>query len=207
VELNEDPILFNSFELSVQSAVRTSLDYYIDSANVWGPATFEISDYSTTWTDYYTYGVYFEENPIQPGYIQITLENDWTSYDILSGTIEITVEQDRPFWSNGKKAPKPDVEYSGVIEMGEEFGFVSMGPSKVIELWWKNDWTRYPTTDLDMGIAWFDVDDILHYEWIAGGSLRSPEGVYLPDAVWSYALVYGYETYGVSEPWKLYGYF
>ena len=207
VELNVDPVLFNSFELSVQSAVRSSLDYYVDSANVWGSATFEIEDYSTTWTYDNTYGVFYEENPIQPGYIQITLENDWTSFDVLSGTIEITVEQDRPFWSNGKKAPKPDVEYSGFIETGEALFWYPMGPSKVIELWWKNDWTGYPTTDLDMVIAWFNATGDLFYESIAGGSLRSPEGVYLPDAVASYVLIFGYETYGVAEPWKLYGYY
>ena len=208
VELNVDPILWNSFELSVQSAVRSSLDYYVDSANVWGDATFEISDYSTTWSGY-TYGVYYEETPIQPGYIQITLENDWTSFDVLSGTIEITVEQDRPFWSNGKKAPKPDVEYSGFIETGGAFGWIPMGPSKVIEFWWENDWTRYPTSDLDMIIAWYDgVDPSAHYEYYAGGSLRSPEGVYLPGAVVaSYVVIFGYETYGISEPWTLYGYY
>ena len=207
VELNIDPIYYNSFELSVQSAVRSSLDYYIDSANVWGDATFEISDYSTTWSGY-TYDVYYQETPIQPGYIQITLENDWTSYDVLSGTIEITVEQDRPFWSNGKKAPKPDETYKGVIDTFESIYIFPVVPGTssgaIFELRWKNDWTRYPTSDLDMLIFWSPDGNFPFYFVDYGASLRSPEGVYI-EGLTGYFLVWidGYETYGVSEPWTL----
>jgi len=50
------------------------------------------------------------------------------------------------------------------------------------------------------GTDWF-------VEGVAGGSLRSPEGVYLPDAVYSEVYIYGYETYYYKEPWLLMGFY
>jgi len=87
----------NSFELSVQSAVRTGYDYHVDSFNIWGDTTVEIEDYSVTWTEDYVWGTsYYQETPLQPGYYKVCVENDWTSYDILSGKLEIIVEKEMP---------------------------------------------------------------------------------------------------------------
>ncbi len=222
IDLGDDPLLMNSFELSVQSAVRTGYDYHVESFNINGTTTVEIEDYSVTWTEDNIWGTdYYQETPLQPGYYKVCVENDWTSYDVLSGKLEIIVEKDMPCWDHHhcwghhhccchchwKYINFPDETYKGTITTDEAIGWIPIGAGDdgvIVELWWKNDWTRYPTSDLDMVVAWFDTDDNLHYEYAAGGSLRSPEGVYLPDAVAAYILIFGYETYGVKEHWKLY---
>jgi subtilisin family serine protease len=207
VETVRNPLLINTFELHVQSAVRSGYDYFIDSANVWGDAVFHIEDYSTTWSGatWLPAGGDASDQIIQPGYMRVVLENDWTSSGRISGTIEITVTETSP------PPPTPDQEYSGDIDTGEWWPappwggqFVSFGTSGVIvELWWENDWTEYPTSDLDMYILWNDGAST--YLMVSGASLRSPEGVYIdsPDINWVMVLIYGYETYGITEPWTL----
>lgn len=199
-----NPYLLNSFELYVQSAVRTGYDYFIDSANVYGPARFSISDYSTTWSGatWMPAAGDFQNLIIQPGYMRVVMENDWTSSGCISGTIEITVTED-------PAPPAPDEEYSGDIDTGEQIGWIPVGygtSGVIVELWWENDWTMYPTSDLDMVIAYFDTSiGEFVYEFYAGGSLRSPEGVYInnPNIGAVYVLLAGYETYGVTENWTL----
>ena len=196
----------NSFEVSVQSAVRTGYDYFVETANVWGPATFKIEDYRTTWTGQVS-GVYFEEVPIQPGYVKVCIENDWTSYDAISGVLTITVKEAEPNYVNANPFTA-DEEYFGTIETGDQIGWIPVSVGKFgayLELWWDSDWTEYPTTDLDMAIAWFDTDDNLYYEFAAGGSLRSPEGVVIQgkEVAAIYVLIAGYETYETIEHWRL----
>lgn len=67
----------------------------------------------------------------------------------------------------------------------------------------ENDWTEYPTSDLDMYILYKDGTGV--HLMVSGASLRSPEGLYInsPDIAWVMVLLYGYETYGVTEPWTL----
>ncbi len=212
VETVRNPYLQNSFELYVQSAVRTGYDYFIDSANVFGHALFYIKDYSTTWAGatWMPAAGDFQNMIIQPGYMRVVLENDWTSSGRISGTVKITVTED-------STPPIPDEEYFGDIETGETYdwtpkkkkvftpwksvGFGSAGV--IVELWWENDWTTYPTNDLDIIVAWNDGVDT-HYE-VSGASLRSPEGIYIDssDIQWVYVLLIGYETYGVTENWNL----
>jgi hypothetical protein len=202
VETVRNPLFINTFELHVQSAVRSGYDYFIDSANVWDDAVFRIEDYSTTWSGgtWLPAGGYAYDQIIQPGYMRVVLENDWTSSGRISGTIEITVTEALP------PPPTPDEVYSDYIDTGEWCGWIPVGfgtSGVVVELWWENDWTEYPTSDLDMYVAWSDGVDI-HYIY-SGATLRSPEGVYLesPDIVWVMVLLYGYETYSVTEPWTL----
>jgi len=180
-----NPYLMNSFELYVQSAVRTGYDYFIDSANVYGHASFYISDYSTTWSGATWMPAAGDawDIIIQPGYTRVVMENDWTSSGRISGTMKITVTETTP--------PTPDEEYFGAIDTGETYDWtpkkkkqftpwksVGFGSSGVIiELWWENDWTEYPTSDLDMIVAWNDGVS-WHYIY-SGASLRSPEGVYI----------------------------
>ena len=209
VELGTD-IGINSFEVTIQSPVRTSLDAPVYSFNVYGDAYIEFKDYKVSSRGALFGNTTIQENTFQPGYYKVVIENDFTSFDSLSGSFEINVKQDRPFWSNGKKAPKPDVKYSGEIATDEFVGFIPVGAGENgvnIELWWKNDWTWYPTSDLDMVIAWYNSSGSLFYNLYDGGSLRSPEGVYLPEAVDAYVLIYGYETYGKLESWNLYAWY
>lgn len=196
-----NPYLMNTFELYVQSAVRSGYDYFIDSANVYGHAVFEIRDYSTTWSGatWMPTGGSAQNLIIQPGHMRVVMENDWTSSGRISGTIKITVTED-------SSPPTPDEEYFGDIDTDEWiwFGYVGYGTSGVkLELWWENNWTAYPTSDLDMYIWWDDGTET-HFVW-SGASLRSPEGVYInsPDIVSVYVLLVGYETYSATENWTL----
>lgn len=196
-----NPYVLNTFELYVQSAVRTSYDYFIDSANVYGDAIFHIKDYSTTWSGatWMPAAGAFRNIIIQPGYMRVVMENDWTSSGRISGKIEITVKE-------APTLPTPDEEYFGDIITGGDTGWFPVGfgaSGVIIELWWENDWTMYPTSDLDMIIAWYNGTDWF-YEF-SGASLRSPEGVYInnPNIQMVYVRVLGYETYGITEPWTL----
>lgn len=196
----------NSFEVSVQSAVRTGYDYFIESANVWGPALFKIKDFRTTWSGQIS-GVYYEEILIQPGYVKVCVENDWTSFDAISGELTITVKEGKPREQNANPFT-PDELYAGTIETDDLIGWISVGVGKFgayLELWWENDWNYYPTTDLDMAIAWVDIYDNVYYEFAAGGSLRCPEGVVIQgkEVAEIYVLIAGYETYTLVENWLL----
>jgi len=197
-----NPYLMNTFELYVQSAVRTGYDYFIDSANVFGHAFFYIEDYSTTWAGatWMPDGGDAFNLIIQPGYMRVVMENDWTSSGRISGTIKITVTEET--------TPQiPDEEWSDTISTGEWTGWmwpIGFGSSGVIiEVWWENDWTVYSTSDLDMVIAWNEGAG-WNYD-VSGASLRSPEGVYISSTDLTAVMMYveGYETYGVPESYTV----
>lgn len=199
VDLGEDPILFNSFEVNVSSAVRTTdCCYYVYSTNVYGDATITIEDLNTQATGDF-FGANLESLPMMPGYVRLAIENDWTTFDNISGKFTIKLEQNR---DNSK-----DEFYKGMLNTGESEGFfpVGHGPQGVeIELSWLHDWTRYSASDMDMVVAWFDTDGNLFYDY-SGATFSSPEKVRIEadniDAV--YVLVDGFETYGLKEPWKM----
>jgi hypothetical protein len=196
-----NPYVMNSFELYVQSGVRDGFDYFLDSANVYGHAYFYIQDYSTTWAGatWLPAGGDAYSKIIQPGYMRVVMENDWTSSGRISGTIKITVTESEPL--------TPDEEYLDDIDTGEFYGWIPVGfggEGVIIELWWENDWTKYPTSDLDMvidyedGVGW-------HRVYAPVASLRSPEGAKIisPDITQVWVLLIGYETYSASEDWSL----
>jgi len=134
VWLNPDEDLgLNSFEVYIQSAKRTTYGYYIETANVWGDASFYITDDETTWsgpvTGVYTHGY---TRAIEPGYMKIVIENDFTSYEVCSCDIKITV--------TAAEAPTPDVVITGSLAQGEWIGWIPIavppGTEKaIIELW------------------------------------------------------------------------
>ncbi|MFW9853728.1 MAG: S8 family serine peptidase [Candidatus Thorarchaeota archaeon] len=194
-----NPYGLNTFELYVGSAVRSGYDYFLDSANVYGEATFWIEDYSTTWIGATYFGGDWYNQIIQPGYMEIVLENDWTSAGRISGEITITVTEET-------EPQSPNESYFGTLVTGAGIGWIPVGygtDGVIVELWWENDWTKYPTSDLDMIILWDDGIDT-HVE-VSGASLRSPEGVFIDsqDIQWVLVLLLGYETYGNVESWNL----
>jgi len=203
VWLNPDEDLgLNSFEVYIQGAKRTTYGYYIESANVWGDASFCITDDETTWsgpvTGVYTHGIY--TRVIEPGYMKIVIENDFTSYEVISCDIKITVTAAKG------KAPRPDVTISGSLAQGEWTGWMPIavppGTEKaIIELWWDNDWSKYPTSDMDMIIYW-DME----YN-IAGATLSSPERVVLKDPTILYLYVEAYLIFGNTERFEVRIYF
>ncbi|MDI6904774.1 MAG: S8 family serine peptidase [Candidatus Bathyarchaeia archaeon] len=195
----ENPLGWNSFEVYIQSAKRTMYAYYIDSANVWGDASFLVTDYETTWTGEVT-GVYWDDYtrlaPIEPGYVKIIIENDWTSYDALSADIIITV-------TATTEIPSPSVIREGVIGQDEATPWmhveVPKGTEKaIIQLTWLFDWSMYPTTDLDLYVYW---DEGYNYN---GATLNSPERVILEKPTYLDVLIHGYAIYtGFKEPFIL----
>ncbi len=198
VDLGEDPLGLNSFELYVSSAVRSANVAYIDSTNVYGDANFIIEDMNTEATGD-VFGAFLTDLPMMRGYVRLVIENDWTSYDNLSGTFKISTV-------DARGGPK-DERYKGVLNTGESEGFfpVGFGPDGVkFELDWKRSYTRYSTSDLDMIIAWFDTDGNLHYEY-GGATLNAHEEVILEadNIAAVYVLVDGYQTYDKDEKWKL----
>jgi len=200
VELGIDPLGVNSFEVYIQSAKRTYYDYYIDSANVVGNAWFLITDGATI-SKGHTYGAYSLSHIIEPGYMKIVIENDWTSYDKLSCDIKIKVTEIQP-----EEVIEPDVTFAGEIGDGEWIGWAIVpipegAEVAIIELWWVNDWTKYPTSDLDMYLYLPDTGYI--YE---GATLNSPERVDLDTdgQPWFAFLLHGYAIYtGEPEPFEV----
>jgi hypothetical protein len=200
VDLGADPILFNSFEVHLMSGMRSKdLGYYIATTNVWGDATFMVESQNTT-----AGGYIFGENlfglPLMPGHVRLSIENDWTSFDNISGTFTVRVE-------TGNNSDKPDESYSGTLANYTSEGFfpVGFGPNGVdLELEWKNDWSKYPSTDMDLIVAWFDSDGGLHFEY-AGATLNSPEiaSIDADNIAAVFVLIDAYETYGYDEQWTL----
>jgi len=193
VELGENPLEINSFEVYVQGAKRTIDDYFVDSANVDGDAWFKITDDYTRWGGR-AYGVSSLSHVIEPGYWRIVVENDWTSYDNLSGRIRLLVDI----------LPKTIPYYNSTGRIGEGAGTgwieIPLPPKTAdieLRLSWRGDWSRYPSSDLDLYIYW---DEGLTLE---GATLNSPERVVLKKPTYIYAYIYAYEIHIEKEEYKL----
>lgn len=206
VDLGVDPILFNSFEVYIQGGGKAGAFFsgltYVDTTNVWGDATFVIEDLSTTIPDpTFVFGVNTADLPLMPGDWKIVIENDWTSFDTLSGTVSIELEV------AGNASDVPDEVHAAALQDLTETDFfeVGFGPNGVeLDLSWIRDYTRYSTSDMDLIVAWFDTDDNLHFDF-SGASLSSPEKVVIDanniDQV--FVLVSAFNTYGQVEQWTL----
>ncbi|MEM1565599.1 MAG: S8 family serine peptidase [Candidatus Bathyarchaeia archaeon] len=190
----------NSLEVYIQSAKRTTYAYFIDSANVWGNARFLITDYETTWSGKVT-GVYMDSQtrlaPIEPGYVKIVIENDWTSFDNISCHIKIKVRHEKPQTGHCSY-----VVLNGKIAEGESTGWIKINvPKKAISaeitLYWLRDWSTYPTSDLDLYVYW---DQGPSYD---GATLNSPERVIIGRTKTLYVRVDGYKVYAPTEQYLL----
>jgi len=186
---DENPLGLNSFEVYIQSAKRSTYAYYVDSANVWGDATFKITDYETTWSGAVT-GVYTDPRtrlaPIEPGYVKIVIENDWTSFDEVSAEIVITVK--------AEKMPCPDYVQFGFIREGKSTDWIPIevpeGTKRAeILLIWLHGWNMYPTSDLDLYVEW-DEGVVLD-----GATWNSPERVILENPTTISVQVSGFTIY------------
>lgn len=163
-----NPLGLNSFEVYIQSAKRTTYAYYIDSANAFGDASFTVTDQETTWSGAVA-GVFFDpftrRAPIEPGFVKVVIENDWTSAGPASGTLRIAMAEE--------PAPAPDLELTGSVADGNVVTFNLKLPKGatglVVELWWANDWSVYPTADLDLVI---EVKRTFNFD---GATLNAPE--------------------------------
>jgi len=190
---DENPLGLNQFEFYIQSAKRTTRDRYIYSADVYGDASFLITDDATTWWGA-TSGVTAVRHVIEPGYMKVTLENDFTSFEVCSADVKITVTAQKP--------PAPDVTIKGSLAQGDWTGWIKIpvpaGTVKaVVEVWWTNDWTKYPTSDMDMVIYWDKGYNT------AGASMNSPERVVLSNPTMLYLYVEAYAVYVKAESFSV----
>ena len=190
----------NSFEVYIQSAKRATYAYFIDSANVWGDASFLITDYETTWSGEVT-GVFMDDltrlAPIESGYVKIVIENDWTSYDNISCHIKITVKHEERQPGFYKY-----IILTGKIAEGENTGWIDIEVPKraisaEITLYWLRDWSMYPTSDLDL-IVYCNKEYNFN-----GATLNSPEHVILNKPRALSVLIDGYSIYAENEPYVL----
>jgi hypothetical protein len=86
------------------------------------------------------------EHP-QTGLVRIALQGDWTNGGLVSGTLTITRERSLPTLPSaiGRIRQEDLVPYTFEIPAGVS--------ESVIELFWLQNWGRYPTNDLDMLIV------------------------------------------------------
>jgi subtilisin family serine protease len=133
------------------------------------------------------------DNP-QTGFLRVALQGDWTNAGRVSADVEITQVRN-------PLGPPSD---SGKVRQGEEdvvhFDIAAGTHELVVELFWDEDWSHYPTNDLDLvlvnptGTANFD-----------GATAASPERVVIanpPAGTWS-ALIDGFTVFTHDSRWKL----
>lgn len=182
VDVGTDLLGINSFEVYIHTAKRTVYDYWVDSANVNETGmVFTITDPPTL---------------IEPGYVKITVENDWTSYDVASCDVKITV---KPTYL--QEFHKFVVNY-GTISEGEATDWMEIDVPEdtvkaTVKLMWLRDWSWYPTSDLDMYIYW---DEGYNFD---GATWNSPERVVLESPTTLFVMVSGYTVYAEDEPYVL----
>ncbi|MGD2248677.1 MAG: S8 family serine peptidase [Candidatus Methanofastidiosia archaeon] len=171
----QNPFFGDSIEFYVQTSVRTSGDFYYDTVNIYGDASFSIED------------------PI-PGNMRIVIEGDWTNWGDVSCDVTVTE-------TKGKDNPGGHKETIGNDEWHQYNVDVPAGLSEVVfELWWMHDWSKWPTYDLDMYII-----DPYGYINFNGATFRSPEEVSIanPVAGTYIVLVYAYDVYQGRDPYQL----
>ncbi len=174
----------NSLEVYIQSAKRTTYAYFIDSANVWGDASFVVNDDETMWSGAVSgvfYDPYTRMTLIEPGFVKVVIENDWTSYDVISADVTITAKKDHKYHDCHGWHKKCTFVF-GRVRTGETDYFDIPVPGwasgATIELFWKRDWTRYPTSDLDMFVFWTnETGDQFDF----AATLNSPERFRISD--------------------------
>lgn len=130
----------------------------------------------------------------EPGLLRVTVNGDWTNAGKVSADILV---------SSSSEA-LPGVTAFGRMEEGGAAIFPIPVPPNVKEaefrLGWKRDWSRYPTSDLDMVIL-----DPLFTVNQDGATLDAPELVRIKDpqpGTW-YVLVLGFEINAWKERFKL----
>lgn len=173
---SQNPYFGDSFEFYVQSSVRTAASYIYDSVNVYEDTCVSVSE-------------------PDPGNLRIILEGDWTNWGDMSCTVTVTEHEGRQLCP---------LKASGSIKNGEWKQHtinVPEGTAAVIfELWWFNDWSKYPTHDLDMYVVGPDG-----YTYVDGAQYFSPERQVITNPVpGTYTvMIFGYEMYLIPNPYWL----
>lgn len=215
----------NSLEVWMHGAKRggSFFDYEIASANVWGDATLIVADDGTSFAGDMRLDVPlkpfgdFNARMIEPGFHKVVIQNDWTSFDKIRFRYTVEVES--------APLPVPDVVLPDSVAQGE-FDlfplFIPPGTSEItLVLTWPNDWSQYPTNDLDFfvvdtaGGGLFDLGLLcLRFSGPAppllifqGATLNSPEVCVIeepPAGSFVFLVVQGFAVHlGMTEPYEL----
>ncbi len=187
---NSRPVLFpNDLEVDLQSAKRTAasrpVNFLLDSAfatAVGGSFTIEVEDGLWTFA-----GIPVAEQPMEPGLMKLSLSGDFTNESPVSTRVRITREND------AERRQKPISK--SVISQDDVFIVpvdVPAGTAKAtFNLRWQRDWSRFPTSDLDLIVFDPSMNAILD-----GATLNAPEQAVLRNpAPGTYlALVSGFQV-------------
>jgi hypothetical protein len=100
--------------------------------------------------------------------------------------------------------PKTELYYNitGEISQGAGTGWIKIPvpPNTAnieLRLCWRGDWSRYPSSDLDLYVYW---DEGLT---LTGATLNSPERVVLKNPTYIYVYIYAYEVHVEKEKYTL----
>lgn len=151
----------NALKVQVQSAKRSDFDIPIN--NYWDPnlsgRTFTIEMEDGLWQ---MTGFNPLHLPLEPGLMKISLMGDFANQSPVSFRVRVTREND-----NSSDPEKPVAK--SIFKLGDEFKIpveVPQGVSQAtLKLVWNRDWTKFPTSDIDM------------YIYNPAGELASSNGV------------------------------
>jgi subtilisin family serine protease len=171
----QNPLMGDSIEFYIQSAVRTAEYTYYYSINLYGDACFTVD----------------EPNP---GIVKIDIEPDWTNWGGASCDVTVTETEGRESYGGHKQTIGHDEWAVHYVDVPEGLAAV------IFELWWMHNWSKFPTYDLDMYVI--DPDGTLYLD---GAQFWSPEKQVITNPVpGTYTVyVYGYEIYHGRDPYWL----
>lgn len=175
----QNPFLGDSIEFYIQDSVRTNAWFFYESINLYGDASFTVTDPS-------------------PGNVRIIIEGDWTNWGNVSCDVTVTETEVKENMGGHKDTIGNSEWYQYVVNVPAGVNYATF------ELWWMHDWASWPTNDLDMYII--DPNGML---WLDGAGLASPEKQTIanPTPGTYIVLIYGYEVFHGRDPFTLNVYF
>jgi subtilisin family serine protease len=190
----------NRLEINIQSAKRTAAPRPLQEFwwYPWDPGfpaffgdslTISIEDGPWTLTSSSPVTLPLADQPMEPGLMKVTLAGDISNESSVSFKIRITRE--------GFRKPLKRPIATKAIHMDDIFWFPVNIPEGVttatFDLHWSRDWSRFPTSDIDMVI--FSPDGKLMS--LDGATLNAPERATIDSPIkglW-FVLVHGFELY------------
>ena len=187
----------NALEIHLQSAKRSGIEHPINV--YWYPywygdtAVIEVEDGPWTFA-----GLDWDYYPMEPGLMKLTLMSDMSNEDSVSFKVRILRE-------NFKEQTGGRVDNSG-LKTGE-YNIIPVEipegtSSATFDLVWNRDWSKFPTTDLDLLVFGPDFS-LVNGD---GASWNAPERAVVTDpaaGTW-YLFVDGFELYGFPDNYDLF---
>ncbi|HEY74906.1 MAG TPA: S8 family serine peptidase [Thermoflexia bacterium] len=178
----------NALEVHLQSAKRTAFRHPIGVYwyPFWYGDSFDIVVEDGPWT---FWGIPWTYQPMEPGLMKLSLIGDFSNEAPVSFRVRITRENFRQ--------PLRHPIATGYIEMGDAFLIPVEIPEGVgtatFDLVWHRDWSKFPTSDIDM----FILDPDFNLASVDGVSGNAPERAVIesPAAGTWWVYIEGYEMY------------